>query len=430
MHKNSNFLEQEDLKKLEDNDLIDKVAFILRSTILKMDKTTLPAVMKMKDLINGEYTIPEKLDRFFKALIGGKDIRRRDGVNCHRLSNSLASDAIYCVSNGTVKPSKHITLGMAVESLTSSRKMINILNRLGHCCNYNALEELETEATISSVNRSQICPPDIIQSPSLSTGVAFDNFDRYVDTLTGKDTLHDTVGTIYQNVSHDYDIELNSSSINGTIDIPLPPTKEDGLLTRKFQNYRRLIIDCKLNGLVEGKHFNRCKRLHPLMALGLKMLHFDPFLDNFEYNFLKEQVIDDLLHYQEVIDSHSSMPTELPNNVLSRVLSAYQKFVEETRQEPTNHFRAYTGETINSEAARCLKGIAHFTNSLAARQRWTESHSIRATIISHVLDVCGLKQLQDVSVDLQPNRIKIYGKQLSDFNEIFENNCNPFDEKV
>ncbi|GFW58988.1 hypothetical protein TNCV_2830941 [Trichonephila clavipes] len=103
--------------------------------------------------------------------------------------------------------------------------MINILNRLGHCCNYNTLEELETEATISSVNRSQICSPDIIQSPSLNTGVAFNNFDRYVDTLTGKDTLHDTVGIIYQNVSDDYDIELNSSSISGNLDIPLPPTK-------------------------------------------------------------------------------------------------------------------------------------------------------------------------------------------------------------
>ncbi|GFX03209.1 uncharacterized protein TNCV_1700931 [Trichonephila clavipes] len=157
-HKNSNLLEQ-DLKELEENDLIDKVAFILRSTILKMDKTTLPAVMKMEDLINGECTIPEKLDSFFKALIGGKDIRRRDGVNF--------------------------------------------------------------------------------------IGVAFDNFDKYVDTSTGKDTLHDTAGIIYQNVSDDYDIELNSSSISGNLDIPLPPTKEDGLLTRKFQNYRHLIIDCK-----------------------------------------------------------------------------------------------------------------------------------------------------------------------------------------
>lgn len=29
-------------------------------------------------------------------------------------------------------------------------------------------------------------------------GVAFDNYDRYVETLTGKDTLHDTVGIAYQ----------------------------------------------------------------------------------------------------------------------------------------------------------------------------------------------------------------------------------------
>ncbi|GFX51176.1 uncharacterized protein TNCV_2735271 [Trichonephila clavipes] len=283
-----------------------------------------------------------------------------------------------------------------------------------------------------------------------------------------------------------------------------------------------IIASGSVNGLVEGKHFNRCKSLHPLIALALKMLHFDNFLDNIEYNFLKEQVIDDLLHYQEVINSHSSMPIELPNDVLSRVLSAYQKFVEETKQgehgkttqfyliyiqlvnyyitlsrsirvgdfekfkyvipKITNLFFAvnqpnyarwcvkYLDDlnkvdethpglkndfmngcfgikrtdkpfssipidltletTINAETARCLSGIAHFTNSLAARQRWTKSHSIRAIKISHVLAVCGLKQLQDVSADLQPNRIKIYGKQLSDFNEIFENNINPFDESL
>ncbi|GFW58987.1 uncharacterized protein TNCV_2830931 [Trichonephila clavipes] len=214
------------------------------------------------------------------------------------------------------------------------------------------------------------------------------------------------------------------------------------------------VVGKELNGLVEGKHFNRCKRLHPLMALGLKMLHFDHFFDNIEHNFLKEQLIDDPLHYQEVIGSHASMPIELPINVLSRVLSAYQKFVEKTRQDNLNKVdETHPGlkkdfmngcfgikrtdkpfssipidltleQTINAAAARCLSGIAHFTNSLAARQRCTKSHSISATIISRVLDVCGLKQLQDISVDLQPNRIKIYGKKLADFIEIFEYNNN------
>ena len=32
-------------------------------------------------------------------------------------------------------------------------------------------------------------------------GVAFDNFDGYVETVTGKDTLRDTVGIAYENSS-------------------------------------------------------------------------------------------------------------------------------------------------------------------------------------------------------------------------------------
>ena len=35
---------------------------------------------------------------------------------------------------------------------------------------------------------------------SLCTGIAFDNFDRIVETLSGKDTLHDTVGITYQRI--------------------------------------------------------------------------------------------------------------------------------------------------------------------------------------------------------------------------------------
>lgn len=208
IYKDCSLLE-DDLSKLEENDLIDKVALILRESILKIEKSKLPSKIKTNDLIAGECVIPDKLDRFFKVFIGGKDIRRRDGLNCNRFSSSMAADAIFCVSNGTVKPSKHITLGMTIKSLTSSKKIINILNRLGHCCNYTTLEELETEATISSVQRSQVCPPDIILNPSLCTGVAFDNFDRYIDTIDGKETLHDTVGIIYQNIDNNSHTELN-----------------------------------------------------------------------------------------------------------------------------------------------------------------------------------------------------------------------------
>ncbi|GFU64005.1 hypothetical protein TNCV_245821 [Trichonephila clavipes] len=65
---------------------------------------------------------------------------------------------------------------------------------------YPGVEKLETEATCTSVQNSSICPETIVKSPLLCTRVAFDNFDRFVETKSGKDTLHDTVGIVYQNV--------------------------------------------------------------------------------------------------------------------------------------------------------------------------------------------------------------------------------------
>ncbi|CAH1099358.1 unnamed protein product [Psylliodes chrysocephalus] len=163
----------------------------------------LKSKIKAEDLINVECSIPEKLERFYKVLTGGKDIRQRDGINCDRLTNSMASDAIFCINSGTVKPSKHITLGLTIKSLTNSRKLINILNRFGHCYNYNTLEEFKTEAIVASVDCSQI------SSPLICTGVAFYNFDRFVDTLNEKETLPDTVGIIYQNIDNRAQEELN-----------------------------------------------------------------------------------------------------------------------------------------------------------------------------------------------------------------------------
>ena len=54
-------------------------------------------------------------------------------------------------------------------------------------------------------------------NPSLCSEVAFDNFDRFVETATGKDTLHDTVGIAYQDISSNLQeilIEPSPSEIN------------------------------------------------------------------------------------------------------------------------------------------------------------------------------------------------------------------------
>ncbi|CAG4981118.1 unnamed protein product [Parnassius apollo] len=62
-------------------------------------------------------------------------------------------------------------------------------------------EELETEMTYTSIQDNKVIPKGITAANEHSTHVAFvafDNFDRFVDTTSGKDTMHDTVGIIYQ----------------------------------------------------------------------------------------------------------------------------------------------------------------------------------------------------------------------------------------
>lgn len=165
---------------LKNNSEMLNVAQILRKEILNIKKENLPENLSTENLIKGECSFPDMLIDFITYLVGGPDVRRRNSDETRRKVDSLVSDLVYVVTNGRVKPSKQITLGITLKSLTSSRKIIDILNRYNQCASYNVIEELETELTYSSTNQLGLCPPGVSFSPKLSTGVAFDNFDRFV----------------------------------------------------------------------------------------------------------------------------------------------------------------------------------------------------------------------------------------------------------
>lgn len=193
-----------------------RAALILRQEIQSIQQNKLPDPLNAANLIKGECDIPENVIDFYLNLLNGPNYRRKRGNNGNRLAKSFSEDIIYAVSNGRIKPSKHICLGMSLKSLTNSKKIVNIINRYGHCCSYTSLEGIETEATFSSSLRSDVCPEGIVRSRNLCTGVAFNNFDRFVDTTSGKDTLHDTVGIIFQNIDNsiEHENEDNSADIS------------------------------------------------------------------------------------------------------------------------------------------------------------------------------------------------------------------------
>ena len=72
--------------------------------------------------------------------------------------------------------------------------MIEVLHRLGHSISYSAVEEIEIELTFEGKKENHFIPQQMTMYSEAGVGLAFDKFHRFVETLSGKDTLHDTVG--------------------------------------------------------------------------------------------------------------------------------------------------------------------------------------------------------------------------------------------
>lgn len=486
--KNVVAIDEQTLESLKDEDILLKAALLLRKSVLQAEKKKLPHNLTIQHLQDGEISVPQDLLDFYSTLIAGNNRRRKNNQKCIRQVKSYCEDVVYSIYNGKIKTSKHIMLGMALKSLTSSRKIIDIIHRYGHCISYPGVEELETEATYTSVEKSSVCPETIKKSPDLCTGLAFDNFDRFVETKTGKDTLHDTVGIIYQNIDMNTpdepqlinitdahtevsinsqkrrrrtfdaismeiseeplvkkmkitDLEASACEDTEPINLPLyktidtlwmfshalqlpnvpmwvgfnsflvdnnspqqivsyltpinqsPTNKSVVLETMKqsqqiceevkqssiqvtydlaiakialqiqashkpdldnlfihlgpfhimmayFKTIGKFIMHCGLtnvmvqsnllasgsvNGFLEGKHFNRCKRLHPLMAVGLEILHFKSFLESNNIT-ISDQIIQEITRLRT--SSISSLTIE--DDELNALLQNYDIYKQKT----------------------------------------------------------------------------------------------------
>ncbi|XP_074109123.1 uncharacterized protein LOC141533919 isoform X2 [Cotesia typhae] len=222
MANNTKFLETKEEHKFED------VAFHLRNCIKNIDSHPLPnRHLTADNIIRGECEIPQELFDFIRNLVQGPNVYEDNGNSTMTKITAICSDIIYAATRGRCKPPKNLTLGLAMKSLTNSRQVLTMLNRYGHSIGYNLAEELETEMTYSSIQNNVVIPTGITAKNGLSTHVAFDNFDRFVDTTSGKDTMHDTVGIIYQFPSADnFEATTSSASEINVNDDEKGPTRK------------------------------------------------------------------------------------------------------------------------------------------------------------------------------------------------------------
>lgn len=147
--------------------------------------------------------LAEELLLFYKTLLCG--IREPSGSDntdaVERKVMAMSSDAVFNTSRGAVRPWKHTVMGLGVGTLTGSKLILRILNRLGNSLSYDEVKALETEIAYSVEENNQDTPCDMDLNPNLGTGLAWDNYDVNMDTTDGKNTLHATVGICYQNVN-------------------------------------------------------------------------------------------------------------------------------------------------------------------------------------------------------------------------------------
>lgn len=192
---------------------IKAVATEIRRAINQMETRKLPKNnITVNDITKGECEVPKELYLLIENIVQGPCVQHKNQslkreIKRNKIS-SICSSIIFTATNGKIKPSTCITLALSTKSLTGSRRIINILNRLGHCVSYNVAEEIETELAYACSIEHRVIPYDL--NPCIHTHVAFDNYDQYVETETGKDTLHDTVGIAYQNINEMQQLSMNS----------------------------------------------------------------------------------------------------------------------------------------------------------------------------------------------------------------------------
>lgn len=121
----------------------------------------------LEDLFKGEIAF---LTQFLNYIICGPDARRGKSEAKQRRIQSIANDIIFAATEGRYKSSKHIKLGMTLKSLTGSKKVVQLLNRMGHCVNYDTVEELETEVTFTAAENLSMLPNGVQNDPTLVIG--------------------------------------------------------------------------------------------------------------------------------------------------------------------------------------------------------------------------------------------------------------------
>ena len=153
-----------------------------------------------QELCDSPNQVPSQVESFLCHVMTGKAVTSSSMVQ--RLIQSIGQDLCRATTNGSWKLPKHMLLCMILRHLFRSKKLITLLNRLGHCESYSFSLELDTALAEAVAEISSMLSNKIIRSPTAPAVFhsEFDNFDQLLNDMTGKSSVHTAHGIMLQDM--------------------------------------------------------------------------------------------------------------------------------------------------------------------------------------------------------------------------------------
>ena len=146
--------------------------------------------------------VPLCLQRFLRILITGHNLIGKSN-RTERLISSIGQYLRHASTRGQWKLHKHILVCMTLRHLFRSAQLNTLMNRLGHAESYSFSLELETALAVALDEASSLLTPQIIiNSTSGVFHSDFDDFDQFVNDLSGSGSVHTTHGIMLQVVPY------------------------------------------------------------------------------------------------------------------------------------------------------------------------------------------------------------------------------------
>ena len=126
---------------------------ILCKERLQLRENKVPNPITVEAIRDGQCPdIPAELLDLYNIMYTGS--KEEGSQMVERYIESSAEDDIYKATRGTVKPSKHMLLGMGLKSTAGSKKVVETVNHFGHCIGYHTAEEYETQIVTTIIEKT------------------------------------------------------------------------------------------------------------------------------------------------------------------------------------------------------------------------------------------------------------------------------------